>query len=94
MRLGKRRQQLHTKWLKSFKIAVIEEDIGAVDLLLSEIPEFRRIDDMREAYTLIGEAKKRFENEQSNIQQKMNKMKQAKKFFNIDMRESRLDEVY
>jgi len=85
---------LNTKWLKSFKIAIIEEDINTVDLLLNEIPEFRRIDDMREAYTLIGEAKKRFESEQANIQQKMNKMKQAKKFFSIDMRESRFDEVY
>ncbi len=85
---------MNTKWLKSFKIAIIEENVDAIDSLLNEIPEFRRIDDMREAYALIGEAKKRFENEQSNIQQKMNKMKQAKKFLNVNMREPQLDEVY
>jgi len=85
---------LNTKWLKSFKIALIEEDINTVDTLLVEIPEFRRIDDMREAYALIGEAKKRFENEQSNMQEKMNKMKKAKKFLNIDKREPAIDEIY
>ncbi len=75
------------KWLKSFKIALIQEDIITIDTLLTEIPEFKKIDDMRSAYTLIGEAKKRFENKQLIIQQKMNKMKHAKKF--LDLKENR-----
>jgi hypothetical protein len=82
------------KWLKSFKIALIEEDINSIDSLLKEIPEFKRISDMREAYALIGEAKKRFEAEQTLIQEKMNKMKKAKKFLSVDRRETSLDEVY
>jgi uncharacterized protein YukE len=82
------------KWLKSFKIALIEEDIKAVDTLLTEIPEFKKIEDMRSAYTLIGEAKKKFEDEQLIIQQKMNKMQQAKKFLTANVRESSFDEVY
>ncbi len=82
------------KWLKLFKIALIEEDIKGIDTLLSEIPEFKKIEDMRSAYTLIGEAKKKFEDEQSIIQQKMNKMQQAKKFLTIKEHESRFDEVY
>lgn len=82
------------KWLKSFKIAVIEEDLNSVDALLKEIPEFKKIEDMREAYTLIGEAKRKFEAEQLKIQKKMNKMQQAKKFLNIKDRESRFSEVF
>ncbi len=75
------------KWLELFKIALIQEDIKTIDTLLSEIPEFKKIEDMRSAYTLIEEAKKRFENKQSIIQQKMNKMKHAKKF--LDLAENR-----
>jgi uncharacterized protein YukE len=82
------------KWLKSFKIAVIEEDISRVDALLKEIPEFKKIEQMREAYTLIGEAKKKFENEQKRIQQNMNKMQQAKNFLNIKEKESKFSEVF
>jgi uncharacterized protein YukE len=82
------------KWLKSFKIAVIEEDINSIDKLLKDIPEFKKIEDMREAYTLIGEAKRKFEAEQLRIQKKMNKMQQAKKFLNIEEKESRFSEVF
>jgi uncharacterized protein YukE len=82
------------KWLKSFKIAVIEEDINTIDKLLKDIPEFKKIEDMREAYTLIGEAKRKFEAEQLRIQKKMNKMQQAKKFLNIEEKESRFSEVF
>lgn len=82
------------KWLESFKIALIEENIKAVDALLSDIPDFKKIEEMREAYTLIGEAKKKFEDEQMIIQQKMNKMQQTKKYLTTNVHESRFDEVY
>lgn len=82
------------KWLREFKIALIEDDVKGIDTLLLDIPEFKKIEDMRSAYTLIGEAKRKFESEQSIIQQKMNKMQQAKKFLTIKDNESRFDEVY
>lgn len=82
------------KWLETFKIALIEEDIKTIDTLLKEIPEFKKIEDMRTAYSLIGEAKKKFENEQKNIQIQMNKMQQAKKFLTLKEHESSFDEVY
>jgi len=85
---------LHTKWLSAFKVALIEEDIKGIDTLLLKIPEFKKIEDMRQAYTLIGEAKQKFEDQQMIIQEKMNKMQQAKKFLNVHVREGRLDEVY
>jgi len=85
---------LHTKWLERFKIALIEEDIRKVDVLLLDIPEFKKIDDLREAYTLIQAAKDKFEKEKSKTKSKMNKIKKAKKFLNIKESEHYLDEVY
>jgi hypothetical protein len=82
------------KWLKNFKIAVIEEDSKAVDLLLNDIPNFKKVEDMRLAYSLIGEAKKKFEKEQTTMQKKMNKMQKAKKFLDTQKNEPKFDEVY
>ncbi len=81
------------KWHDLFKIAIVEEDVNAIDSLLKEIPEFKRIDDMREAYALIGAAKEKFEQEQSIIKDKMNKIKRAKKFVEVERRQSKLDKV-
>ena len=66
------------KWHKSFKTALIEKDINTIDKLLSKIPEFKDIEDMRTAYKLIGKVKQKFENEQLIIQHKMNLMQQKK----------------
>ena len=81
------------KWLNSFKIAIIEEDVQKVDSLLNDVPEFKRIDDMREAFALIGCAKQKFENEQSIIQEKMNKIKKGKKFLSLERRVVKIDKV-
>ncbi len=64
-------------WNKSFQIALIKEDINTIDALLEEIPEFKKIEDMRTAYTLIGKVKQKFENKQLIIQHKMNSLQQA-----------------
>ncbi len=85
---------MHTKWLKEFKIALIEEDISKIDTLLLNIPEFKKIDDLRSAYELINSAKQKFELEKSKTKLKMSKIKKAKKFLNIRESEHRLDEVY
>jgi len=81
------------KWLNSFKIAIIEEDVQKVDSLLNDVPEFKRIDDMREAFALISCAKQKFENEQSIIQEKMNKIKKGKKFLSLERRVVKIDKV-
>ncbi len=85
---------MHTKWLERFKIALIEEDVTKVDTLLLNIPEFKKIDDLREAYTLMQEAKDKFEKEKYKTKLKMNKIKKAKKFLDIKENEHSFDEVY
>ncbi len=85
---------LHTKWLNRFKIALIEEDVSKVDMLLKDIPEFKKIDDLRSAYNLINSAKNRFEKEKFETKLKMNKIKKARKFLDTKEIEHHLDEVY
>jgi len=61
-------------WIELFKLALTRRDIITIDKLVNDIPEFRKMEDMRTAYKLIGEVKQTFEREQHIIQQKMNKM--------------------
>jgi len=85
---------LNTKWLDLFKIASIEEDIKAVEKLLKEIPEFKKIEDMKSAYALINDTKKKFEKKKLETKEKMNKVQKAKKFLNQREDASKFDEVY
>ena len=62
------------RWDKSFKKALVKEDVKTIDKLLGQMPEFDNIEDMRTAYTLIDQVKRRFENKQLFIQKKMNEM--------------------
>ena len=61
-------------WIELFKLALTRRDIITIDKLVNDIPEFRKMEDMRTAYKLIGEVKQTFEREQHIIQQKMNEM--------------------
>ncbi len=61
-------------WIELFKLALTRRDIITIDKLVQEVPDFRKMEDMRTAYTLIEEVKQTFEREQHIIQQKMNNM--------------------
>lgn len=61
-------------WIELFKLALTKRDIITIDKLVKDVPEFRKIEDMRTAYTLLDEVKQTFEHEQHIIQQKMNNM--------------------
>ncbi len=65
-------------WIELFKLALTRKDVISIDKLVQDVPEFRRMEDMRTAYTLIEEVKQTFEKEQHIIQQKMNHMQHQK----------------
>jgi hypothetical protein len=65
------------QWTKTFENALIEKDINTIDNLLNIIPDFNSIEEMREAYKLIGSVKQKFEEKQLVIQQRMNRMQHA-----------------
>jgi hypothetical protein len=60
------------KWLETFKYALTQKDVKTIDSLINNIPEFNKLEEMRMAYNVIGEAKKQFEEKQMMIQQRMN----------------------
>jgi IS1 family transposase len=62
------------KWIESFKYALNTRDMKTIDKLIQNIPEFKKIEDMRDAYSIIGEAKKSFEDTQLIIQKRMNQL--------------------
>jgi len=48
-------EKLHL-WLNNFKIAIVQEDISAIESLLDNMPDFNSVNSMREAKYLIKEA--------------------------------------
>lgn len=65
-------------WHTNFKVALNKKDMITIDNLLNKIPEFKNIEEMRQAYTLIGNVKQLFENKQLMIQQNMNTISQQR----------------
>jgi len=45
-------------WLTKLQIAIIEKDTDAISHLVSEMPEFKNVDEMKSASALIKEALK------------------------------------
>lgn len=45
-------------WLKKLKIAIIEKNTDTIDTLLQDLPEFKSIEEMREAQYLFKEVEK------------------------------------
>ena len=43
-------------WLNEFKVALVQKDTDKIDLLLSDIPQFETLDEMKEASFLLKEA--------------------------------------
>jgi len=85
---------LNTKWLDLFKIASIEEDVNAVEKLLKEIPEFKKIEDMKSAFALINDTKEKFEKKKLETKNRMDKIQKAKKFLETKEDVAKFDEVY
>ncbi len=68
------------QWLNDFKIAIIEEDIKNLKELIFNMPDFENVEDMKNAFSLINEAKTLIEKKQTDIKHDMNKIQKSKKF--------------
>ncbi len=66
------------KWLNSLKIAIIEEDIVKIGVLIEKIPKYEVKEEAQEALALVGEAIKLVDHKKSEILANMNKIKQTK----------------
>lgn len=68
------------QWTNNLKIAVIENDILAIGVLIKDMPAFEDINEAQEALALIKEAIKIADDEKTKMVEIMKKMKQTKSF--------------
>jgi len=71
---------LQLKWLDDFKAAIIEKDFDRIELLLSQMPDFKSINDLKTGVALINEAKKLLIAEQKVLRENMEKIKKSREF--------------
>ncbi len=67
-------------WINKFKIAIIEESMKDIELLINEVPKLQSKEEMGEALALIGEAIKIFNAKKNETLTIMRKIKEAKKY--------------
>lgn len=76
------------KWIDSLKIAIINKDTQSAFSLTQQLPDFNKVENEQEkleslkiANELIYQTIQLLKQDQDNIRDKINKIKQAKKFF-------------
>ncbi|WP_300367364.1 hypothetical protein [Hydrogenimonas sp.] len=67
-------------WLDDFKIALIEEDEERLSSLITSMPNFETIDEMKSAMHLIDQAKTLFEKKKESLAKQMKEIEASKKF--------------
>lgn len=86
---------MKNKWLREFKIALIESDVQRLGKLQSEMPAFDSKEEMVEAQALIAQAIELFKQESDNTKASMEQMKKAIKFQQSNLSgNARFDKTY
>lgn len=68
-------------WLEEFKIALVNEDIEAIEALADKVPaEFKNIEEALQAQTLVGEAINLIQKSKANLSKEFEKLKNVKKY--------------
>lgn len=68
-------------WLEEFKIALVNEDIEAIEALADKVPaEFKNIEEALQAQTLIGEAINLIQKSKADLSKEFEKLKNVKKY--------------
>jgi len=83
---------LSTKWLEKFKVAIIEKDFEKLEILLDEMPEIKKIEELKNTVALINEAKKLISEEQKLLRDSMAKVKKSKHFLTNYVEEVKFSE--
>jgi len=85
-------------WLKKLQIAIIEKDINSIEKLMSDMPDFKTIDDMKFAASLIKEGLKLLHSLKDETRIELQKLKKHKDFLdsmdNETHRVQRLDVTF
>ncbi len=79
---------MQLKWLDDFKAAIIEKDFERIEQLLSQMPDFKSINELKTGVALINEAKKLLIAEQKVLRENMEKIKKSREFLKNESRHS------
>ena len=69
-------------WTNSLKVAVIENDIEAISKALDHMPNFKDLDEAKEALSLIQSATDLAKKEKQEVLENIKKKKKTKEFLN------------
>jgi hypothetical protein len=67
-------------WINDLKIAVIEENIQKISVLIKTLPNFTDLDKAKEALSLVGEAIKITDAKKTEVLNTINKIKKTKEY--------------
>ena len=62
-------------WLNNLKIAIVTKDADKIDALIKIMPQFKKLEEMEEAFYLMGQAKDILEALKYDTLHSMNKMR-------------------
>jgi len=68
------------KWLKDFKIAIIEKDFNKIEQMINDIPKFDTLEENQEALSLVKQANEITLQQREMILKEMQRVKNIKKF--------------
>jgi len=72
---------MSVEWIKRLKIAVIEEDIQALDALRQERPVFSNLNHAREAKALVDQAIELLKNKRMSLMGDMGQLKKGRDYY-------------
>jgi hypothetical protein len=69
-------------WLTNLQIAIVEKNTKQIQKLVSEMPDFKNVDEMKSAASLVKEALKLLHTLKDETAQTIKKLKKHKDFLN------------
>lgn len=73
--------RVNKMWLEEFKIALVNENIEAIEALADKVPaEFKNIEEALQAQTLVGEAINLIQKSKADLSKEFEKLKNVKKY--------------
>lgn len=74
------------EWSKALKIALLEEDIEKIEVLIEELPQFNSLEQMKEAAYMMQEVHTFLNKEKNTYASKLIKIKKQKEFLNTSVK--------
>ncbi|HCZ18838.1 hypothetical protein [Wolinella succinogenes] len=76
-------------WLREFKIALVEQDLAALERIISQMPDsFECLEEMQEAQAYMEQAREIFLIEREKVSVELERLSKMKKFVQTERKKS------